>query len=182
MHQAGKLDALLAQDGELLIARRRTASHVDMLEKLLQHVREAQRAGRPASGLREIGRELQGLADQIAADTKSLDLAAAKLSQEIRQVRMLPFTQACDGLDRLVRDLTAGGDKDVSLTIGGGEIGVDRSILEGFTRSADASGTQRGRSRHRAQTYAPCGGQSCCRSHHSDREPKQPAGRRDNWR
>ncbi len=130
--QAGKLDALLAQDGELLIARRRTASHVDMLEKLLQHVREAQREGRPASGLREIGRELQGLADQIAADTKSLDLAAAKLSQEIRQVRMLPFTQACDGLDRLVRDLTAGGDKDVSLTIGGGEIGVDRSILEGL--------------------------------------------------
>jgi two-component system chemotaxis sensor kinase CheA len=130
--QAGKLDALLAQDGELLVARRRGAFHVEAMEKLLQGARDAQREGREAQGLREITRELQGFAVQLAEDTKALDLAAGKLSDEIRRVRMLPFAQACEGLDRLVRDLTASGDKEISLVVTGGDIGVDRSVLEGL--------------------------------------------------
>ncbi len=129
---AGKLDALLAQDGELLVARRRASSHNQMLERLLRRARDAQREGRANAGLREIVRELQGVTTEMAEDARSLDQAAEKLSEEIRQVRMLPFSQACEGLDRVVRDLTAGGDKDVSLVITGGEIGVDRSILEGL--------------------------------------------------
>ena len=36
------------------------------------------------------------------------------------------------GLDRLVRDLTASGDKEISLLVSGGDIGVDRSVLEGL--------------------------------------------------
>lgn len=127
---AGKLDALLAQDGELLVARRRAASHSQMLERLLRGARDAQREGRANTGLREIVRELQGITDEFAEDARALDRAAEKLSEEIRQVRMLPFAQACEGLDRVVRDLTAGGDKEVSLVVSGGEIGVDRSILE----------------------------------------------------
>lgn len=127
---AGKLDTLLAQDGELLVARRRAASHNQMLERLLRRARDAQREGRTNAGLREIVRELQGVTAEMAEDARALDQAAEKLSEEIRQVRMLPFSQACEGLGRVVRDLTAGGDKDVSLVITGGEIGVDRSILE----------------------------------------------------
>jgi two-component system chemotaxis sensor kinase CheA len=130
--QAGKLDALLAQDGELLVARRRGAIHIETVEKLLQGARDAQREGRETQGLREITRELQGFAVQLAEDTKTLDLAAGKLSDEIRRVRMLPFTQACEGLDRLIRDLTASGDKEISLVVSGGDIGVDRSVLEGL--------------------------------------------------
>lgn len=129
---AGKLDALLAQDGELLVARRRAASHSQVVEHLLRRARNAQREGRAESGLREIVRELQGLTGEMMEDARALDQAAEKLSEEIRQVRMLPFSQACEGLDRVVRDLTAGGDKSVSLIISGGEIGIDRSILEGL--------------------------------------------------
>jgi len=129
---ANKLDALLAQDGELLAARRRAASDVLALEKILQRARDAQREGRGAAGLREIVKDLQGVATEVANNAQSLDQAAEKLSEEIRQVRMLPFSQACDGLERVVRDLTAGGDKKATLVISGGEIGVDRSILEGL--------------------------------------------------
>ena len=126
--QAGKLDALLVQDGELLVARRRASGHAAAAERLLQQARDAQREGR--TDLREITRELQDFAGRISEDAKLLDLAAGKLSNEIRQMRLLPFAQACDGLDRLVRDLSAGSGKDVSLSVGGGEIGIDRSILE----------------------------------------------------
>jgi two-component system chemotaxis sensor kinase CheA len=130
--EARKLDALLAQDGELLVVRRRGALHVGALEKLLQGARDAQREGREAQGLRDISRELQGFIGRLAEDTKMLDATAGKLSDEIRQVRMLPFAQACEGLDRLLRDLTANGEKEVGLTVFGRDIGVDRSILEGL--------------------------------------------------
>lgn len=129
---ANKLDALLAQDGELLIARRRSANHAVMLEKLLQRARDAQREGRTVGGLRDMVRELQGVVADMANDVQSLDQAAEKLSEEIRQVRMLPFSQACEGLDRVVRDLTADSGKQATLVVSGGEIGVDRSILEGL--------------------------------------------------
>ncbi|HEY4125291.1 MAG TPA: response regulator [Rhizomicrobium sp.] len=129
---AAKLDALLAQDGELLVARRRAASHAETLEKLLLRVRDAQREGSAAFALREIVRELSSFSGQVTSDAKALDQAAGKLSEEIRQVRMLPFAQACEGLDRLVRDLTSGGGKQVSFSVSGGEIGIDRSILEGL--------------------------------------------------
>ncbi|HVP85593.1 MAG TPA: response regulator [Rhizomicrobium sp.] len=129
---ANKLDALLAQDGELLIARRRSANHAVMLEKLLQRARDAQREGRTVGGLRDMVRELQGVVADMSNDVQSLDHAAEKLSEEIRQVRMLPFSQACEGLERAVRDLTADGGKQATLVVSGGEIGVDRSILEGL--------------------------------------------------
>src|SRR3546814_256561 len=43
---------------------------------------------------------------------------------------MLPFHQVCDGLPRAVRDLAMAGGRRVSLTIEGGELELDRSILE----------------------------------------------------
>src|SRR3546814_5233161 len=45
---------------------------------------------------------------------------------------MLPFAEACEGLDRMVRDLTAVGGKEATLIIQGGDIELDRSVLEGL--------------------------------------------------
>ena len=45
---------------------------------------------------------------------------------------MLPFAEACQGLERAVRDLAAGGGKQVELVIEGGDVELDRSILEGL--------------------------------------------------
>src|SRR3546814_14556465 len=43
---------------------------------------------------------------------------------------MLPFHQACDGLPRAVRDLAMASGRQVSLIVEGGELELDRSILE----------------------------------------------------
>jgi two-component system chemotaxis sensor kinase CheA len=45
---------------------------------------------------------------------------------------MLPFAQSCAGLDRMVRDLGLSMDKEVDLAIAGGDVEIDRSILEGL--------------------------------------------------
>jgi two-component system, chemotaxis family, sensor kinase CheA len=48
----------------------------------------------------------------------------------VRRLRMLPFAEACQGLDRLVRDLAQAGGKEIELVIEGGQVELDRSILE----------------------------------------------------
>jgi two-component system chemotaxis sensor kinase CheA len=45
---------------------------------------------------------------------------------------MLPFAEACQGLDRMVRDLAHAGGKDVAILIEGGAVELDRSVLEGL--------------------------------------------------
>src|SRR5262249_39725865 len=51
---------------------------------------------------------------------------------ELRRVRMIPFAEACQGLERMVRDLARAGGNDVALVVEGGAVELDRSILEGL--------------------------------------------------
>ena len=80
--------------------------------------------------LERLDRDLERLRRQHLANWKELESAAMPIERELRQIRMLPFHQACDGLHRAVRDLASAGDRQVALTIEGGELQLDRSILE----------------------------------------------------
>jgi two-component system chemotaxis sensor kinase CheA len=75
-------------------------------------------------------KDAQVLTRELAADRRALHQASVPLDEDIRSLRMLPFAIACEGLQRLVRDLTTGNDKRAELTVLGGDIEVDRSILE----------------------------------------------------
>jgi two-component system chemotaxis sensor kinase CheA len=52
------------------------------------------------------------------------------LDEEIRRVRMLPFQEACEGLQRTVRDLATAQGKEVELLLPSEAVEMDRSILE----------------------------------------------------
>lgn len=82
-------------------------------------------------GLWRLERALQRLVVDLATDRRMIEQAAAPLDATVRQTRMLPFAEACEGLKRMARDLTVAGDKKVSLIVEGGEIELDRSVLEG---------------------------------------------------
>jgi two-component system chemotaxis sensor kinase CheA len=162
---AAKLDALLAQNEQLLVARRRSDAHDDMAANLQdivrtwqqnwaemdRHVARAFAGARPSEGghegelrqatqilsrhrgdLRRFDRAMQKFVSQTAADRRQIDQTAAELGGEIRHVRMLPFADACEGLDRVVRDLTAGSGKRARLTVIGSDTAIDRSLLEGL--------------------------------------------------
>ncbi|MGH7819999.1 MAG: chemotaxis protein CheA, partial [Candidatus Binatia bacterium] len=157
---AEKLDALLAGSGELLTARRRAASREEDVALLREAVKEAleewRRFGKPlrpsgndarpralsrrealalertGENLKKLDRGIELLASRMATDNHLLERAAVSLEDVVRRVRMLPFRDACEGLDRTVRDLAAAGGKDVQLVVEGGEIELDRSILEGL--------------------------------------------------
>ena len=73
---------------------------------------------------------LQQLGTNLAEDYRIIDKAATALDGNLRQARMQPFYQSCEGLDRLVRDLGRSSGKSIRLVIEGGEVEIDRSILE----------------------------------------------------
>ena len=157
---AEKLDALLTHSGELLVARRRVGSRGDDLETIrdfLGRWRSEWRAvekslstllGRPdapteliprrvASTLRRAGenlgrleRDLDRLASAMAGDRSHLDRASGLLEDEVRRARMLPFAEACQGLDRAARDVAQAVGKPVDLVVEGGDVEIDRSVLE----------------------------------------------------
>jgi two-component system chemotaxis sensor kinase CheA len=164
---AEKLDRLLAQSGELLVARRRVQARAEELTALQEAVglwrqdwraiekglakllHENGRAGgngsagplprrlgrlleRSGAAVRRLDESLERLATGLAGDSRLLKQVAGALDGEVRRVRMLPFAEACQGLDRTVRDLAQAGGKDVELVLEGGDVELDRSVLEGL--------------------------------------------------
>jgi two-component system, chemotaxis family, sensor kinase CheA len=157
---AEKLDKLLTHSGELLVARRRVGSRGDDLSAVREFVgrwraewrlAEKPLAGllgppetpagtlprRVASTLRRAGenlgrleRDLERLASAMSGDRLQLDQASGLLEDEVRRARMLPFAEACQGLERTARDVAKSGGKQVDLVIEGGRVEIDRSVLE----------------------------------------------------
>ncbi|HKU43768.1 MAG TPA: response regulator [Polyangiales bacterium] len=73
---------------------------------------------------------LEAYAGGLADDTRQLERAARALDERIHELRMQPFAQACDALFRTVRDLAARHDKPTELIVEGGEIELDRSLVD----------------------------------------------------
>jgi two-component system chemotaxis sensor kinase CheA len=167
---AEKLDALLAQTGEMLIIRHRAEARGEaaaaLQDLMVSWHREWRRVEQGIAGLlkSDIDTEspskarngvvqrrrletsirrnsdalsrfagsLERLVADLGEDRRVIEQTVTPLDVEVRRIRMVPFSAACDGLERLVRDLTARGDKRVQLDIEGGEIEIDRSIVEGL--------------------------------------------------
>lgn len=161
---AEKLDALLAQSGELLVARRRVQSRVDDIDDLREMVSQCRHqwrgAAKPIQGLANakpeytanaeelrrlletvhlngetltrLERGLERVGTQLSRDGGLLNQACTALESEVHRVRMLPFAEACGGLDRAVRDVARVTGKQVKLEIGGKDVELDRAILEGL--------------------------------------------------
>jgi two-component system chemotaxis sensor kinase CheA len=79
-----------------------------------------------------VERDLDRFVTAMAAGERQLERAAGRLDDEVRRVRMLPFAEACQGLERSVRDVARTEGKQVELTIEGGDVELDRSVLEGL--------------------------------------------------
>ena len=85
-----------------------------------------------ASRLNALSSRLDALASAIESDNRLLQQTCGLLDDEVYNVRMLPFSDACGGLQRAVRDIATGGNKKIDLKIVGAEVEVDRSVLEGL--------------------------------------------------
>lgn len=154
---AEKLDDLLASSNQLVIARGRVVERAEearsfreLCARLEDRHRRAVRAARLAlerggavaeavralaeveGGLREVAREAARLALTSTADARELSRVADEVSDRVRNLRLRPFSDACEALPRTVRDVAAAGGKEARVTVSGGEVEADRVVIEGL--------------------------------------------------
>jgi two-component system chemotaxis sensor kinase CheA len=154
--EAVKLDALLAATGQLFVTGSRVASRPAELEafhdaaarsatewrRTGRRLRLAlERSGAPSAltqavngmeaNLRQLLHDAGRLAAGAASDARALAQATDEVSGRVRRLRMRPFSEACEALPRVVRDLATTAGKEVELAVLGGEVAVDRAVLDG---------------------------------------------------
>ncbi len=147
---ANKLDTVLARSGELLLAVRQTERRRDewaTLEEaalgLASDFRRLQTLVSPG-----VGTETRAAVQQVAAGIdklkdgleravadagtggRGLVRTAGELDSGVRSLRMVPFAEAGEGLERIVRDMALAAGKEVEFKLVGHEVELDRAVAE----------------------------------------------------
>jgi two-component system chemotaxis sensor kinase CheA len=120
--QTVKLDSLMGQAGELLVARIRTEQRLADLRGL------ASRLGRLSAT--EIEGEVADLLRRFGSDVAHLSRAVTGVQDGLRRVRMLSATTVFEPLERVVRDVSRSAGRQTRLILEGGETEVDKRVLE----------------------------------------------------
>ena len=140
-----KLDDLLTLVGELSVIEGRVQHRLSLMDELLEQwamlershkKRNAEWGMRSAEsvecGLRiaELGKGIRQARDAFYEDGARLETTVNTLEEQVHAARLLPLSTVFALFPRMVRDLAKQQDKEVELVIEGGEIGVDKRILE----------------------------------------------------
>jgi two-component system, chemotaxis family, sensor kinase CheA len=145
------LDSLALQVEQLAAGRaqqlRRAEAHRELLDQthqaLLQLERAAQQLALSAGGggalealragvgqVRGVQRRLVQLSKDVHREGEQLALVAQVVRDDLRDLRMVPASQMLEPLKRTVRELCARLGKDVELVLAGGDVRIDRRLVD----------------------------------------------------
>ncbi|CCI30956.1 chemotaxis protein CheA [Microcystis aeruginosa NIES-2519] len=80
--------------------------------------------------VRESASDIQFVVDETDQVTRSLRQATTQLQEGMTKSRMVPFSQTADRLPRAIRDISLKLDKQAKLKVEGGDVLIDKMILE----------------------------------------------------
>jgi two-component system, chemotaxis family, sensor kinase CheA len=147
---ANKLDSVLARSGELLLAVRQTERRGDEWTSLedaaaglaadfrrLHTLVSPDAANETQTAVQQVGAGIDKLRDgleRVVSDAgiggRALVRTAGDLDSGVRSLRMVPFAEAGDGLERMVRDMALAAGKEVVFKLVGHEVELDRAVAE----------------------------------------------------
>ena len=138
-----KVDALLLQAEELVAVKLALDERLADLRRLLplSEIRKGRGRGKNVASLcggeeraRLIALDegLRGLEKAMAADRRQAEGLLRNLLEGAKGILMLPASTLLQGFPKMVRDLARDLGKEVELTLSGGEIEMDKRILEGM--------------------------------------------------
>ncbi|HEU0186704.1 MAG TPA: response regulator [Gallionellaceae bacterium] len=130
-----KLDDLLTLVGELSVIEGRAQHRLSLMDALLEQWAMLERSrgkGKAESGLwnAEFGNKLKEARDAFYEDSTRLETTVNTLEDRVHAARLLPLSTVFALFPRMVHDLAKAQGKEAELAIEGGEIGVDKRILE----------------------------------------------------
>nr|WP_244658825.1 response regulator [Ciceribacter thiooxidans] len=126
---AERLDALLYRSGELLTFNHILRHQVEAALALREQASAVRASSEHAGEIAVIQRGLRQLVRSLRQSSRQVQRASTALDQEVREARTLPFSEACQGLNRIIRDVAETAGKSAELGIYGGDIQIDRAIL-----------------------------------------------------
>jgi two-component system, chemotaxis family, sensor kinase CheA len=149
---AAKLDALLIQAEEMLSVKLAAGQRALELKELKNSLARLEKERRKKKSFQTaLGRKIQaesrdkdeagsfltsleaGLTKLIKAadyDQRSIAVMVDALLDDMKKTLMLPFSSFLESFPRFVRDLSGDAGKEVALNIEGGEIEIDRRVLD----------------------------------------------------
>jgi two-component system chemotaxis sensor kinase CheA len=147
---AEKVDTVLSRSGELLLAVRQTERRRDEWTALAdagtglaadfrrlhgligpaapKETRAA--AGHLGAGIDKLKDGLERAVAEAATVGRALMRTAGDLDAGVRSLRMVPFGEAAQGLERMVRDLALAAGKEIAFRLEGQEVELDRAVAE----------------------------------------------------
>ena len=146
-----KLDDLLTLVGELSVIQGRVQHKLHLMDALLDQWTMLERGSKKirsmlreekcgdklrqalhaeSESLTQLGVRLGEVHDALFDDGARLELTVNTLEEQVHSARLLPLSGVFALFPRMVRDLAREQGKEVELTIAGGEIAVDKRILE----------------------------------------------------
>ncbi len=122
--EAGKIDALMNQVGELVVSRAGFTQILSEMQTLQHELKQNLRLD-----TREM-RQLTGMTTRLSETTTLFEKVINELQGEVMKVRMLPISQLFNRYPRLVYDLVRNTGKQVKLDIEGAETELDKMVIE----------------------------------------------------
>ncbi|BAQ60402.1 signal transduction histidine kinase CheA [Geminocystis sp. NIES-3708] len=130
------LDALMTHTGELTVTKTRLAHTGEKIRDLIYIWNDWKTRKNTNSALRrkvteeKLDEIIHYLHSSVSENNTRLDLISRELDEKIRTLRLLPLSTIFLLFPRLVRDLAKEQGKQVDFIMEGGEITVDKQILE----------------------------------------------------
>jgi two-component system, chemotaxis family, sensor kinase CheA len=146
--EAKQLDALMGQSGEINVINQQIVGRLadlELLQELWEHgSRDYQQIQSQLQPMSPIHRQLQRNYQQweqmgalinkfkksIDSDSSRLDVVTSALESGVKKLRLLPLSTIFNLFPRMVRDLAKTQSKEINFTIEGGDLLLDKRLLE----------------------------------------------------
>jgi two-component system chemotaxis sensor kinase CheA len=121
---AGKIDYLMNQVGELVVSRAGFSQIYDDMRELQLFLKQTQKLDKGEM------QQVKNLTSRISDATLALGRVTAELQENVMKVRMLPISQLFSRYPRLVHDLVRNTNKKVNLDVRGEDTELDKMVIE----------------------------------------------------
>lgn len=131
--QTRKLDDLLTLVGELAVIEGRAQHRLALMDDLLEKwavLKNSMVRGDTRQRVADFGRLLNEAHDAMNEDSARMESSVNALEDRVHAIRLLPLSVVFELFPRMVHDLAVEQGKEVELLIEGGDVGVDKRILE----------------------------------------------------
>lgn len=126
-----RLDTLLFQAEELLSPKLAAEERVQEAKALFDALTHAHAATPdPQKTIRAVEVQARELVGHLVRDQRTIAGTVDNVLDELRQLRMMPASSVLDVFQGMVRDLAKTHGKDVGWAVRGGDLKVDRKVLE----------------------------------------------------